>query len=140
MKYQIFHVNSFTNKIFEGNPACVVPLNEWLCDDLLLNIAKQNAVPETAFFIKHEREFHLRWFTPDLEIDLCGHATLAAAYVIKSELEDKSNTINFKTLSGNLSVRYSNEFYYLNFPSRKPIKTMLTSILKVALNIQPKEV
>ena len=58
MKYQIFHVNSFTNKIFEGNPACVVPLNEWLCDDLLLNIAKQNAVPETAFFIKHEREFH----------------------------------------------------------------------------------
>ena len=140
MKYQIFHVNSFTNKIFEGNPACVVPLNEWLCDDLLLNIAKENAVPETAFFIKHEREFHLRWFTPDLEMDLCGHATLAAAHVIKSELEYKSNTINFKTLSGNLSVRYSNEFYYLNFPSRKPIKTMLPDKLKVALNIQPKEV
>ena len=130
MKYQIFHVNSFTNKIFEGNPACVVPLNEWLCDDLLLNIAKQNAVAETAFFIKHEREFHLRWFTPDLEMDLCGHATLATAHVIKSELNYSSDVIYFKTLSGNLSVCFDFDFYYLKFPTRKADKTILQNEIK----------
>ena len=89
MKYQIFHVNSFTNKIFEGNPACVVPLNEWLCDDLLLNIAKENAVPETAFFIKHEREFHLRWFTPDRDrfVWSCNISS-SSCYKIKIKIQD----------------------------------------------------
>ena len=140
MKHQIFQVNSFTNKLFKGNPACVVPLKEWLSDDILLNIARENAVSETAFFIKNGCEFHLRWFTPDLEMDLCGHATLATAHIIKTELKYKSNIIHFKTLSGNLSVHFIDEFYYLNFPSRKPIKTKLPNKLKDSLNILPKEI
>ena len=140
MQYQIFQVDSFTNEVFKGNPACVVPLKEWLSDDILLKIAKENAVAETAFFIHEGDIFHLRWFTPDLEMDLCGHATLATAHVIKSELNYSSDVIYFKTLSGNLSVCFDFDFYYLNFPSRKADKTILPNEIKSALNIQPKEV
>ena len=140
MQYQIFQVDSFTNEVFKGNPACVIPLKEWLSDDILLKIAKENAVAETAFFIHEGDIFHLRWFTPDLEMDLCGHATLATAHVIKSELNYFSDTIYFKTFSGNLSVSFDYDFYYLNFPSRKADKTILPNEIKSALNIQPKEV
>jgi len=86
MSYNIYQVDAFTNKIFSGNPACVVPLKNWLPDKILLEIAKENAVAETAYFIDKGNEIQLRWFTPDLEIDLCGHATLATAHVIKSIL------------------------------------------------------
>lgn len=140
MQYQIFQVDAFANEVFKGNPACVVPLKEWLPDDILLKIAKENAVAETAFFIQDGEVFHLRWFTPDLEMDLCGHATLATAHAIKSELNYSSDKIYFKTLSGNLSVSFDDDFYYLNFPSRKAEKTFLPQEIKSALNIQPKEV
>ena len=86
MKFKYFQVDSFTNEIFKGNPACVVQLNNWLDDDLLLKIAQENAVAETAFFISNGETFKLRWFTPDIEIDLCGPATLATAFVIKTHL------------------------------------------------------
>ena len=75
MKLKYFKVDSFTSELFKGNPACVVPLSEWLEDEVLLKIAKENAVSETAFFIRKNNEFHLRWFTPEIEIDLCVHAT-----------------------------------------------------------------
>ena len=140
MQYQIFQVDAFANEVFKGNPACVVPLKKWLPDDILLQIAKENAVAETAFFIQDGDVFHLRWFTPDLEMDLCGHATLATAHAIKSELNYSSDKIYFKTLSGNLSVSFDDDFYYLNFPSRKADKTILPQEIKSALNIQPKEV
>ena len=140
MQYQIFQVDAFANEVFKGNPACVVPLKEWLSDDILLQIAKENAVAETAFFIQEDEVFHLRWFTPDLEMDLCGHATLATAHAIKSELNYSSDKIYFKTLSGNLSVSFDDDFYYLNFPSRKANKTILPQEIKSSLNIQPKEV
>ncbi len=140
MKHQIFQVDSFTNEVFKGNPACVVPLKEWLPDDILLQIAKENAVAETAFFIQDGDVFHLRWFTPELEMDLCGHATLATAHVIKSELNYSSDKIFFKTLSGNLSVSFDDDFYFLDFPSRKAVKTILPQEIKSALNIQPREV
>ena len=140
MRYQIFQVDAFANEVFKGNPACVVPLNEWLPDDILLQIAKENAVADTAFFIQEGDVFHLRWFTPDLEMDLCGHATLATAHAIKSELNYSSDKIYFKTLSGSLSVSFDDDFYYLNFPSRKADKTILPQEIKSALNIQPKEV
>ena len=140
MQYQIFQVDAFANEVFKGNPACVVPLKKWLPDDILLQIAKENAVAETAFFIQEGDVFHLRWFTPDLEMDLCGHATLATAHAIKSELNYSSDKIYFKTLSGNLSVSFDDDFYYLNFPSRKADKTILPQEIKSALNIQPKEV
>ena len=94
-EYKIYQVNAFTDTLFKGNPACVVPLKEWLSDELLLKIAKGNAVAETAYFIDHKDYFHLRWFTPDIEMDLCGHATLAAAHIIKSEL-NSTDEMKFK--------------------------------------------
>lgn len=140
MKYKIYQVDSFSNSVFAGNPACVVPLSKWLSDNMLLNIAKENAVAETAFFIDHGDYIHLRWFTPDLEIDLCGHATLAVAHVLKSELNYNKKKIKFKTQSGKLIVFHENDFYYLDFPSRKPKLCELPIEIASALNIQPQEV
>ena len=140
MRYQLFQVDSFTDKIFCGNPACVIPLNEWLEDEILLKIARENSVPETAFFIKNGKSFHIRWFTPDLEMDLCGHATLATAFVIHSMLDYSIDEINFISKSGKLKVNYKDKFYYLNFPSRPAEKSTIPKIISNALNIQPLQV
>ena len=105
MKLNIYQVDAFSDKIFKGNPACVVPLNEWISDEILLKIAKENAVAETAFFIKTKDSYHLRWFTPEIEMDLCGHATLATAHVLYSILGVNTQKIVFDTQSGNLTVR-----------------------------------
>jgi len=140
MNYKIYQVDAFTDKLFFGNPACVVPLEKWLPDEILLNIAKENAVSETAFFIRRKNEIHLRWFTPDLEIDLCGHATLATAHVLRSVLEYPLEKIRFKTLSGELIVTHNDDFYYLDFPSRKAEAALLPKEISLSLNIQPKEV
>ena len=138
-EYRIYQVNAFTKSLFKGNPACVVQLKEWLPDELLLKIAKENAVAETAYFIEHKDYFHLRWFTPDIEMDLCGHATLAAAHIIKSEL-NYSDEIKFRSLSGHLSVNCKEDLYELNLPSRKPVSAELPNEIKLALSIQPKYV
>ena len=82
----VYQIDAFTNTIFGGNPACVVPLNSWLPDETLLKITQENAVAETAFFVAKENKFHLRWFTPEIEMDLCGHATLATAHCLKTIL------------------------------------------------------
>jgi PhzF family phenazine biosynthesis protein len=140
MKLELYQIDAFTNTIFGGNPACVVPLQEWLPDAVLLQIAKENAVAETAFFIPKDNQFQLRWFTPDIEMDLCGHATLATAHALKTILNHKANRIVFETLSGDLTVTIENEFYTLDFPSRMPIAAELPSIISQALSIQPKEV
>jgi len=140
MSYNIYQVDAFTNKIFSGNPACVVPLKNWLPDKILLEIAKENAVAETAYFIDKGNEIQLRWFTPDLEIDLCGHATLATAHVIKSILKYPLDEIKFSTISGNLKVTIENDFYYLDFPSRKPKAAKLPVEIQSSLNIQPQEI
>lgn len=140
MRYQTFQVDAFSNKVFGGNPACVVPLLEWLPDNVLLKIAQENAVAETAFFIDQGEFVQLRWFTPDLEIDLCGHATLATAFVIHSCLDYPSDQIHFKTMSGDLTVNYRDNFYHLDFPSRNPEKSQLPKEISEALNIQPKSV
>ena len=110
MHIKLYHVDSFSDKLFKGNPACVISLEKWLSDDLLLKIAKENALPETAFFIQDKDKFQLRWFTPDIEMDLCGHATLAAAYCIKEIHKYTENKILFKTLSGELTVIKKNDF------------------------------
>ena len=140
MVFKYFKVDSFASEIFKGNPACVVPLKNWLDDDLLLKIAQENAVAETAFFIKDKNEFHLRWFTPEIEIDLCGHATLATAYVIKSCLNYSQNVISFNTKVGKLKVEVHENMYFLNFPSRKALPSKLPEEIKFSLNIQPIEV
>jgi len=140
MKLNLYQIDAFTDKAFGGNPACVVPLSEWLTDDILLNIAKENAVAETAFFIQKSDKIQLRWFTPEIEMDLCGHATLATAHCLKTILGFQSNQIVFETLSGDLTVAVENELYKMNFPSRMPVIAGLPENIEQALNIQPKEV
>ena len=140
MKLPLYQIDAFTNKIFGGNPACVVPLEKWLKDDVLLKIAQENAVAETAFFVKMGNNFHLRWFSPDIEMDLCGHATLATAHCIISELKLRNEKVIFETLSGKLSVEYKNSQYILELPSRDPELAELPEIIKKSLNIQPIEI
>lgn len=139
MKYEIYQVDAFTDSIFGGNPACVVPLQAWLSDELLLKIAQENAVAETAYFVPQGDKIHLRWFTPDIEMDLCGHATLATAHVLHTRLGYKAPFV-FTTLSGDLVVTVTDNLYTLDFPSRKPLPTTLPTALQNSLNIQPKEV
>ena len=140
MKLPIFQIDAFSDKVFGGNPACVVPLENWLKDEVLLKIAKENAVAETAFFVRKGKNFHLRWFTPDIEMDLCGHATLATAHCILSELKLESEKVIFETLSGELEVSLSNGCYLMDLPRRDPITATLPDEIKNALNIQPKKV
>ena len=140
MKLELYQIDAFTDKIFGGNPACVVPLSNWLPHDMLLKIAKENAVAETAFFIDKGDRVLLRWFTPDIEMDLCGHATLATAHCLKSILKYPKGSIVFETLSGDLTVSVENDLYSLNFPSRMPIASELPEVIRKSLNIQPKEV
>jgi PhzF family phenazine biosynthesis protein len=140
MKLPIFQIDAFTEKVFIGNPACVVPLENWLEDNILLKIAQENAVAETAFFVRKGKNYHLRWFTPDIEMDLCGHATLASAHCILSELKLESEKVIFETVSGELEVSIKNESYLMDLPRRDPISATLPNEIKNALNIQPKKI
>jgi PhzF family phenazine biosynthesis protein len=140
MKLNLYQIDAFTDKIFGGNPACVVPLESWLPNDLLLKIAKENAVAETAFFVDKGDKIHLRWFTPEIEMDLCGHATLATVHCLKTILNYKSNTIVFETLSGDLTVIVENDLYKMDFPSRMPIPATLPEVITDSLSIKPKVV
>ena len=138
--FDIYQIDAFTNTIFGGNPACVVPLNSWPPDETLLKITQENAVAETAFFVPKGNKFHLRWFTPEIEMDLCGHATLATAHCLKTILNHPSNNIVFKTASGDLTVGVEGDFYFLDFPSRMPVLAQLPKLIEKSLNIAPKEV
>ncbi len=140
MKLPIYQIDAFTDNIFSGNPACVVPLKKWLPNELLLKIAQENAVAETAYFIDKGDKVHLRWFTPEIEMDLCGHATLAASHAIKDILKHPGGKIIFETLSGDLEVIVKDGLYTLDFPSRNPTLEKLPQLLADSLNIQPKEV
>ncbi|MCP4460619.1 MAG: PhzF family phenazine biosynthesis protein [Cytophagales bacterium] len=137
MKLDIYQIDAFTDELFRGNPACVIPLDKWLPDEILLKIAQENAVAETAYFIQEKRKIKLRWFTPDIEMDLCGHATLSAAHVIKNEIGYSGTEIIFETLSGELKVAASADLISMNFPSRKPEPAVLPNVIEQALNIQP---
>lgn len=140
MNYTLYQIDAFTDTVFGGNPACVVKLHTWLTDDILLKIAKENAVAETAFFIDKGNRIQLRWFTPEFEMDLCGHATLATAHCLKTILNYKNDNIIFDTLSGNLIVSADKDLYKMDFPSRMPIADSLPEIITKSLNIQPIEV
>ena len=138
--FNIYQIDAFTNTIFGGNPACVVPLKSWLPDETLLKITQENAVAETAFFVAKEDKFHLRWFTPEVEMDLCGHATLATAHCLYAHLGYSKKIIYFETVSGQLKVRCEKGFYKMEFPTREGIPTVLPASILNALNIAPKEV
>lgn len=120
MKLPIYQVDAFAEKIFTGNPAAVVPLQQWIEDELMQQIAMENNLAETAFFVKEEKGFHIRWFTPVFEIDLCGHATLASAWVLYHFLGYEKDQISFRSKSGTLNVSRDADLICLDFPSWMP--------------------
>jgi PhzF family phenazine biosynthesis protein len=121
MKLTIYQVDAFAEKVFKGNPAAVIPLEHWIDDTLMQQIAMENNLSETAYFVKTDAGYHIRWFTPEYEIDLCGHATLASAYIIKNFVEPHVAEINFTTQKvGTLKASAKEGLYTLDFPSRLP--------------------
>ena len=136
----LFHVDAFTDRVFSGNPAAVCPLEHWLNDTQLQSIAAENHLSETAFFVRKNGHYELRWFTPNMEIDLCGHATLASAFVILNYVNPSIDSVNFKTKSGDLSVIRKGEYLSMDFPSREPNPCAPPEDLIKALGIRPREV
>lgn len=120
MKLTLYQVDAFAEKVFAGNPAAVIPLDKWIDDELMQQIAMENNLAETVFFVAKGNDFDIRWFTPELEINLCGHATLASAYVLYEFLGYKKPTITFHSKSGLLYVSREDEIIKLDFPSWKP--------------------
>jgi PhzF family phenazine biosynthesis protein len=120
MSLPIFHVDAFTDQPFKGNPAAVCPLKAWLDDKLLLAVAAENNLSETAFFVPEGEQFRLRWFTPRYEANLCGHATLASAFVLLTILERQRELVRFATRSGILTVRREQDLLSMDFPALPP--------------------
>ncbi|HEY4903776.1 MAG TPA: PhzF family phenazine biosynthesis protein [Candidatus Sulfotelmatobacter sp.] len=120
MPVSLFHVNAFTDKDFAGNPAAVCPLNAWLDDNLLLAIAAENSLSETAYFVPEADHFRLRWFTPQCEVNLCGHATLASAFVLLTLFDPQNESVHFETRSGTLTVRREGDLFAMDFPALPP--------------------
>ena len=141
MKLNIFQADAFTQKVFGGNPAAVCPLESWLDDELLQQIAVENNLSETAYFVPKGDHYELRWFTPALEVDLCGHATLAAAHVIFEHLGYTKDTIDFHSRSGLLQVKKHEKGYAMDFPARIPeLVPNPSKALFKALNTTSREV
>ena len=139
MTQKIYQVDAFANEIFSGNPAAVCPLEDWLSDDILQNIAMENNLAETAFYVKQDDQYQLRWFTPAVEVDLCGHATLAAAFVLFNHENHIGDTIQFHSLrSGILTVTKKDELLALNFPTDEWEPAQLTAELMAGFNIVPR--
>jgi PhzF family phenazine biosynthesis protein len=120
LKLKQYQVDAFTDRLFGGNPAAVVPLSSWPGDALLQAIAEENNLSETAFFVAEGKGFHLRWFTPVAEVDLCGHATLAAAHVLFEHLGHSESAVAFSTRSGALIVRREGKLLVMDFPASAP--------------------
>lgn len=143
MRLRLFQVDAFTDRVFGGNPAAVVPLDAWLPDQTLQAIALENNLSETAFFVGDsdaETDFHLRWFTPAIEVDLCGHATVAAAHVLFTHLDWQRSDVRFKTQSGLVSCRSETGRLVLDFPARPGKPADLTQEIVNALGGSPVEV
>ena len=141
MRLPIYQVDAFTDRIFAGNPAAVVPLAEWLSDATLQAIAAENNLAETAFFVRRGDAFDLRWFTPVVEVDLCGHATLASAHVIFRFIEPERRRVAFETRqAGTLVVTRQGDELAMDFPAWPPEPVESPSSLAVALGRNPSEV
>ncbi|AIA75170.1 PhzF family phenazine biosynthesis protein [Vreelandella sp. 21] len=135
MNIDLYQVDAFASKPFEGNPAAVCPLETWLDDALLQAIATENNLSETAFFVPTESGYHLRWFTPSVEVDLCGHATLAAAWVIFNVLGDSAETLQFETRSGQLLVQRDGNELAMDFPAKVVEPLAMEAEVKAGLGI-----
>lgn len=139
LKLRQYQVDAFTDRVFGGNPAAVVPLSAWPDDFFLQAIAEENNLSETAFFIPAEKGFMLRWFTPVREVDLCGHATLAAAHVIFEILGYAKPVITFETRSGELFVSKKGKLLVMDFPASMPTPCDFSEILAQGLGHRPVE-
>jgi PhzF family phenazine biosynthesis protein len=140
MQLQVYQVAAFTDTQFGGNPAAVVPLAEWIDDSLMQKIAAENNLSETAFFVPvTDGEWHIRWFTPAVEVPLCGHATLASAAVIRERLDHAQWPIELHSASGPLAVDLDGEFYVLDLPASIPLPTELPEGLEAALGCEALE-
>lgn len=139
MKIKLYQIDAFTNKVFSGNPAAVCPMESWPADALLQHIAAENNLAETAYFVKSKEGFHIRWFTPKAEVNLCGHATLATAYVIFNFFNYSDSVISFQSRSGILTVTKDKEWYALNFPVDKIDKIALTPEITACFDVMPGE-
>jgi len=137
MNYYI--VDAFTDTLFRGNQAGVCLLDEWPADALMQNIAAENNLAETAFVVNRGDYYDLRWFTPEVEIDLCGHATLASAFVIANFVDTDVLDMDFHTMSGILSVRKSHDLYEMDFPARAPVQIEPTAQMSQAIGLPVRE-
>ena len=139
MEITVYQIDAFASKLFEGNPAAVCPLDQWLSDEIMQNIAIENNLSETAFFVPQGDGFHIRWFTPASEVDLCGHATLATAYVLFNILDYKNNRIVFDSRSGILTVTKDNDWLVMDFPAQPPVACDTPEEIVEAFNKVPVE-
>lgn len=134
-----YTVDAFTEKVFAGNPAAICIMDKWLPDDTMQKLAVENNLSETAFAVKEADQYHLRWFTPGGEVELCGHATLAAAYVITRFIEPACNQVIFNTLSGLLTVKRNDELLEMDFPSFELHPIEITDAVISAIGVKPVE-
>lgn len=140
MQLDIYQVDAFSHQVFGGNPAAVCPLTEWLPDEQLHKIAAENNLSETAFFVRRDDLYELRWLTPEVEVDLCGHATLAAAWVLIHKLGDASPVLRFATRSGELRVTRHGDELAMDFPAKQPERCEPPAGLLSALGLDHAEV
>src|SRR5580765_7319323 len=139
MKIPLYQVDAFSRRPFAGNPAAICPLAKWLPDETMQLVAAENNLSETAFYVRDGSAFDLRWFTPAVEVDLCGHATLAAACVIQEiRRETADSRVVFRTKSGELAVERDGDLFALDFPSRPPQPCAVHPGLAEALGASPK--
>jgi len=136
----IYQVDAFTGRLFAGNPAAVCPLEKWLPDQMMQAIAAENNLAETAFFVRIGDDYELRWFTPTVEVDLCGHATLATGFVIMTKLAPQKTTTRFHTKSGILNVSRDGPRFTLDLPSQPPKPAEMPGRFLAALGRPPQQV
>ena len=137
MRIPLYQIDAFADKPFSGNPAAICPLQTWLDDATMQNMAMENNLSETAFFVGENGKYDLRWFTPGSEVDLCGHATLASAHVIFNRLEPTQDKLTFSTKSGDLVVTRQGDLMEMNFPARPPEAMEANAVLMQALGGNP---
>jgi PhzF family phenazine biosynthesis protein len=137
---KMYQVDAFASRVFEGNPAAVCPLTQWLDDALLQRIAQEHNLSETAFFVPSAKGYALRWFTPVCEVDLCGHATLATAHIIFNILGERGHRIIFETRSGDLFVERCGNLLNMDFPASPATPCETPDLLVQALGLRPIEV
>ncbi|TGL37582.1 PhzF family phenazine biosynthesis protein [Leptospira perdikensis] len=139
----IYIVDAFTHTLFSGNPAAVLVLPQWPSEEWMQNIAKENNLSETAFVVQEKNQYRIRWFTPFVEVDLCGHATLAATYVLKNHYGETREQFDFVSKSGILPVSIEENLIYLNFPTYPEFKesqTINSNLLESILGKSPLEI